>query len=302
MTTIFEPAGSSPPNPFSAILAPFHTSATNPNPDLSPSTLTPLAANLTNAVTTSRNPASALWQLWDAIFIPCAKSPASHTPTLALLRAIRAQPPSLPDPQRTEAGTDAANELSSHTDAEGKLVWAKLPRFGWSWRDFHDILEANREWKHRGEGRYFTNFVEFSARFLQEVGAKGEIGPIFVFYACAGTLEQGNPPKPKEGKGNERKFSEWEVWEMDVKAVGLWVKYGGEVLWGVDREELRRGSEAVLEAERELWPRRDGLVRERWVLWAERLRGLGREEGLGEETRGVVNEAAEVVEGLLARV
>jgi hypothetical protein len=72
------------------------------------------------------------------------------------------------------------------------------------------------------------------------------------------------------------------------------------VLWETDVEELRKHYAAALGQKTELWPRTDGLTRERWELWGKRLRELGAEEGgLDGETRAVVREAAEVVDGLL---
>lgn len=75
---------------------------------------------------------------------------------------------------------------------------------------------------------------------------------------------------------------------------------GGRALWKTDHEELRRHWAAALDDKTEPWPREDGLTRERWRLWGNKLRALSTEEGrLNEETRAVLTEAAEVVEGIL---
>lgn len=75
---------------------------------------------------------------------------------------------------------------------------------------------------------------------------------------------------------------------------------GGRVLWETDQEELWEHYTAALVDKTELWPREDGLTRERWQLWGERLRALSTDErNLDVETRAVVTEAAEAVEGIL---
>jgi hypothetical protein len=52
-----------------------------------------------------------------------------------------------------------------------------------------------------------------------------------------------------------------------------------------------------------LWPREDGLIRERWQLWKERLWALSTDEvSLDEETRTVTQEAYGVVGDILRGV
>ncbi|KAK0658055.1 hypothetical protein B0T16DRAFT_341066 [Cercophora newfieldiana] len=299
MTTLFDAPGTSPPNPFSTLIAPLNLSSEETNP--SPSALASVAAQITHAVTTSTNPATSLWELWDAIFIPTATSRATHIPTLALLSAIRAQPPSLPS--NVDWNDDAVRELKSHVDeTDGKLHWETLPKFGWSWRDFHDILEANREWKAGWQGASFPTFVEFSALLLQERGEKGEVHPINVFYACSNILktrETSGDEKKEDQEKDERKLTPEEVRAIDVRVVATWLKFGGRVLWEADQAELRKHFGAALDWERDLWPKKDGLTRERWAFWAERLWGLGEDERFDEQLRTLVKEAAEVIEGLL---
>ncbi|KAJ5206154.1 hypothetical protein N7491_003226 [Penicillium cf. griseofulvum] len=74
---------------------------------------------------------------------------------------------------------------------------------------------------------------------------------------------------------------------------------GGRALWKTDYDELRRHWAAALDDPTELWPREEGLTRQRWGLWEERLRTLSTKEVFNEETRVVVTEAAEVVNSIL---
>ncbi|KAK0719219.1 hypothetical protein B0H67DRAFT_572694 [Lasiosphaeris hirsuta] len=291
MTCIFKDPGSEPPNPFSTILTSLYV------PDTPSSALDAIAAQLVQTVADSANPATALWQLWDALFIPIATFRSAHLPSLALLSALRAQAPTLP--ANVAPNSDAALSLSSHTDeSDGKLHWSKLPRFAWQWRDFHDILEANRE--SRSEEGYFVNFVEFSANFLNETEGKEQVHPINVFYACRNILESKGPEGGGVDEEDEKdKLSTGELWELDLRIVATWVKYGAWTLWEADQHELREEYAATLDWETELWPKKDGLTRERWVLWAERLRGLGAEGVFNEELKSLVNEAIDVIEGLL---
>jgi hypothetical protein len=93
-----------------------------------------------------------------------------------------------------------------------------------------------------------------------------------------------------------------EVWALDVRVAATWVRDGAVALWEADREELRRHWGAALDERTELWPREDGLTRERWELWERRLRELSAEgEILDGETGAVVEEAAEGVSRLLKR-
>lgn len=114
--------------------------------------------------------------------------------------------------------------------------------------------------------------------------------PIWVFYACRNVLERGPTPAQLQ----PGRISSEQMWELDVRVAATWVRDAGRVLWGVESGELQPW-EAALREKTELWPRGDGLTRERWVFWGERLRWLG--AGMG-ETR-VVDEAATVVDGIL---
>lgn len=70
---------------------------------------------------------------------------------------------------------------------------------------------------------------------------------------------------------------------------------GGPALWEADYEGLRQHWAAALDEKTELWPREEGLTRERWLFWGNRLRALSTEGTLDKETVAVVIEAAEVV-------
>jgi hypothetical protein len=313
MTTIFDVPGSNPPNPFSTSMKALLTSTnlslalgSGPTPDET-------AAHLVTTVTTSSDPAHALWELWDAFFTAVATSLTSnsHAPHLTLLDALRAQPPT--QPINVPAGSDAERQLRSYTKADGKLHWPALPRFSAQWRDVHDILEAWRDWdgvRASGVGdnptastlsssgdKYYLRFCTFSATLLGIDKGKGEVHPVWVFYACRNVLER-EGPQARQPKAH--KMPPEQVWALDVRVAATWMRNGGLALWETDHEELRRHWAAALDDKTELWPREDGLTQERWRLWAKRLRALStKEENLDEETRAVVKEATKVVEGIL---
>ncbi|KAK0627339.1 hypothetical protein B0T14DRAFT_512449 [Immersiella caudata] len=297
-TIVKDPDSANPPNPFTSIIAPLF-STTNSEPQSE--TLTTIATTLITTVSTSPNPSTALWQLWDTILIPTSHSLSAHNPTLSLLRAITSHPPTVPsniDP----ADPYAAHDLASHISPSGHLVWSSLPRFSWSWRDFHDGLEANRDRFPRGDEKaeYFPNFVEFSARFLKEWGKEGEVHPINVFYACRNGLEERMPEEDgKEGGGEG--LSKREVWQVDVRVAAMWLKFGAGVLWEVEEGYLREHFARTLDWGTGLWEEGKGLTRERWALWAQRLRELVGEKDWNGDVKALMGDAAEVVEGLLVR-
>ncbi|KAK3316606.1 hypothetical protein B0H66DRAFT_561720 [Apodospora peruviana] len=314
MSTIFDVPGTNPPNPFSApIQSILGTTGLPSEDDLSAQQLGKAAADLVTTVTASPDPANALWQLWDAFFIAVATS-ASYRSHLALLDALRAQPPT--QPTNVTPGSDAERQLRSYTsDDGGKLLdWSALPRFSAQWRDFHDILEAYRDWDGVRGGasssessspklssrpdEYFSRFCAFSAALVKATNGKGGVHPINVFYACRNVLERGTHQTHEQPRPHRMKPEE--VWPLDIRVAATWVRDGGRALWETDKEELRRHWAVPLDSKTELWPKGDGLTQERWRLWADRLRSLGAEDGtLDEETRAVVTEAAAVVEGLL---
>ena len=142
MTTILDAPGSNASDPFSTLIQALLTSnnfASTPAPTTE---LSVTVVDLITKVNTSRDPAHALWELWDAFFKAVVNLASSHAPYLALLDALRAQPPT--QPSNVRAGSDAERQLRSYSQADGKLHWSALPRFGAQWRDVHDILEAWR--------------------------------------------------------------------------------------------------------------------------------------------------------------
>ncbi|KAI1762466.1 hypothetical protein GGR53DRAFT_532608 [Hypoxylon sp. FL1150] len=315
MTTILNEPGTNPPNPFTTPIRALLTSSNGHSRAPAP-TPNETAAHLVATVTTSPNPAKALWELWDAFFVTVVTSPPPWDRHFALLDAVRAQPSTLPN--NVPAGSDAALLLRSYTrPSDGRLHWAELPRFGAQWRDVHDVLEAWRDWDgvrasprgaasasgsgSRGD-EYFLHFIDFSTALLEATGADGEVHPINVFYACRNVLEREGGPEPREPGAH--KIPPEQVWALDVRVAAMWVRDGGEALWGMNLNsgELREHFAATLDYKTELWPREDGLTRERWRLWGERLRVLSTEErNFDEETRAVITEAANVVEDILAR-
>lgn len=309
MTTIFDIPGSNAPNSFSAHIQAILDDA-RPASGPEPRALDERVAQLVTMVNDSSDPANALWQLWDAFFTAVI-SATSHAPHLALLDAMRAQPPT--QPSNIPAGSDAKLRLRSYINSDGVLDWSSLPRFNAQWRDVHDVLEAWRDWdgvRTSGVGedsttsalsssgdQYFLRFCLFSAAQLKAAEAKGDGHPIWVFYACRSVLER-EGPEPRQERAH--RMSTEEVWALDVRLAATWMRDGGRALWDADPEGLRRHWVDALDDKTELWPREDGLTRERWQLWGKRLRALGGEGGgFDEETRAVVKEAADVVEGLL---
>jgi hypothetical protein len=303
MTTILDIPGTNPPNPFTT---PIQALLTTTNPSSTPDET---AGHLVAAVSSSPDPAHSLWQLWDAFFTAVATS-TTHTRHLALLDALRAQPPT--QPTNVRAGSDAQRNLRSYISADGNLHWETLPRFSAQWRDVHDILEAWRDWDGVRDSsspatipttvisgaEYFLRFCSFSAALLKATNGRGGVHPVWVFYASRDVLECERLDRDRQPKPH--RIPPEEVWALDVRVAATWVRDGGSALWEADHEELRRHWGAALDEKTELWLREDGLTRERWQLWERRLRELSAEgETLDGETRAVVAEAAEVVGGLL---
>ncbi|KAI9150579.1 hypothetical protein HJFPF1_10353 [Paramyrothecium foliicola] len=300
MTTIFDIPGSNPQNPFSAQIQSVVTSSEAP--------VLVTATRIVNAVTTSSNPAHSLWQLWDAFFTAVATSTTSPSPFIALVNALRLQPPT--QPSNVAPGSDAERELRSYVHADSsKLQWSELPRFSAQWRDVHDILEAWRDWDgvpvSKAENfpahtpdKYYLRFCIFSAALLKELKGKGGVHPIRVFYASHDVLERERPTE-EDPKAHRKPLNE--VWALDVHIAAIWVRDGARALWDFDQEELRRHWAAALDEKTELWSKEDGMTRERWQLWLERLRALSMNQELEEETRSILNEAAEVVVRILGK-
>lgn len=313
MTTILDVPGSNPPNPFTTPIQEVLLATTNLS-TTSVLALDETAAHFVNSITNSSDPARALWTLWDAFFTAVVASSTSHEPHLALLDALRAQPPT--QPNNLPSGSDAQRRLCSYTGPDKKLNWQALPRFDAQWRDVHDILEVWRDWDGVRESsakynspastlpnsgdEYFLRFCRFSAALLKATKGQSEVHPVWVFYACRKGLESHGPPQ-SGGQTKAHRMTPEQIWALDVRVAAIWMRDGGRALWEANHEELRRHWSAALDDKTELWPREDGLTRERWQLWGDRLWSLSTEkEGiLDEETRAVVTEAAGVVSGLL---
>ncbi|KAI2617196.1 hypothetical protein GGR54DRAFT_608602 [Hypoxylon sp. NC1633] len=309
MSTIFNPPGFNPPNPFSTPIQAFLSSgnlSSAPAPEET-------AAHIITIVSNSPDPTYALWQLWDAFFIAAFTCSITHHAHITLLGAIRAQPPT--QLKHVPSKLNPALLLGSGTQAARKLNWSALPYFRSQWRDVHDVLQAWRDWggaraPREGDNpgptvsslcssvdKYFQRFCVFSAAQLKADRGKGQISPIWVFFACRDALEREGPGP---GEPRAHRMSPEHVWALDVRVAATWLRDGGRVLWETDYEESRRSWAAALNDKTELWQREDGLTRDRWRLWEERLRALSLEGGkLDEETRSLLTEAAGVVEGIL---
>ncbi|KAJ5306241.1 hypothetical protein PENANT_c077G04948 [Penicillium antarcticum] len=308
MTTILDIPGSNPPNPFTAPIQALLTT----NLSLTPTpALHKTAAHLVVSITSSPDPAHALWTLWDAFFMAVVTSSTSHDPHLALLDALRAQPET--QTNNIPSRIHAERQLRNYNRVNGNLHWQVLPRFDAQWRDVHDILEAWRDWDGVRDsnakdnstfsnlsdsgGKYFLRFCSFPAALLRATRGKGEVHPIWVFNACRKVLES---QCPRSGKAKAHRMTPEQLWVLDVRVTAIWIRDGAWALWEADHEELQRHWAAALDDKTELWPKEDGLTRERWILWGGRLRVLSTENGiLDEETRAVVTEAVEVVRNIV---
>jgi Protein of unknown function (DUF3632) len=308
MTTILDAPGTNPPNPFST-----HIQAVLTDPSSAPETATRIVA----AVSSSPKPANALWQLWDAFFTaaaaPSAPPSHHHQSLLALLDALRSQPPTYLAPPPDAA---AARALRSYADADGRLDWAALPRFGAQWRDVHDVLQAWRDWDgvRAGDGNAqngipppepagakYLRFCAFSAAVVaaRRHNAVG-VHVVWVFFACRDALESAGPATDAASAGRHaHRVPPDQVWALDVRIAATWMRDGGRALFETSEEELRRHWAAALEEKTDYWPRKDGLTRDRWRVWVERLRALSAEVQFDGETRAATKEAAEIAEGFL---
>ena len=308
MTTILDIPGSNPPNRFSSSI---ESTVTSTNYS---SLAEETAKNIIESINTCSDPAHALWELWDAFFMAVVSYPSSHGAHIALLDAIRAQPPS--QPSNVPAESDAKLRLRSYTKVDGRLHWSKLPLFHAQWRDVHDILHEWRDWdgirdpstndsstgnRMSSSGdQLYLRFSIFSALLLKSSKDTSATQTVWVFYACKDVLER---EAPQSYEPKKHKISSEQVWALDVRVAATWVRDGGWSLWNTDHEELREYWAAALDEKTALWPREDGLIRERWQLWKERLWALSTDEAsLDQETRTVTQEAYGVIEDILRGV
>ena len=287
MTTMLDTAGNAPPQTFvpaiQAVTAdPFRTSDA--------------AADIARTVLAAANPATALWELWDAFFMRVATAPATHGALRALLDALRALPAAaLP--------TDAARQdLCDHCSPDGKLDWAHLPRFDWQWRDAHDALQASRDDRARDVGAKFLCFCTFSAALV--AGGTDEVQAVWAFFACREALEREGPRHWEEESQRpfapKERLRPEELWALDVGVAAAWMREAGPIL-------VRRVGEGFGEywargvaQKTDLWQERSGFVEGRWKLWVERFESLSAETRFDEETRAAAKEAAQTARGLLS--
>jgi hypothetical protein len=146
----------------------------------------------------------------------------------------------------------------------------------------------------------YLRFISFSATMLKRDKQASAAHSVWVFYTCKVVLEYEALPfrEPKK-----QRLSYEQVRAIDVCAAATWVRDGAWALWKTDFEELREHWAAVLDEKTDLWPRGDGLTRERWQLWKQRLWALSMDEAsLDEESRTVVKEAYGVLEHILQEV
>ena len=287
MTTMLDTAGNTPPQTFVPSIK-----AVISDPSTAPDTAKDIAATVLKAGA----PSTALWELWDAFFTSVATAPSSHTALRALLDALRAQP-AAPLP------TDAARaDLADHLDAVRRLDWARLPRFGWQWRDAHDALRAARDDAARDVGAKFLAFCAFAAALV----ARGveQVEPVWAFFACREALEREGPRRWVEeaarlGAPTERLRPE-ETWALDVRVAATWMRGAGKVLVGRVGEGFGEHWARGVAQTTDLWSEKDGFVEGRWKLWVERFESLSKEGRFDEETRKAAKEAAETARGLLS--
>lgn len=119
---------------------------------------------------------------------------------------------------------------------------------------------------------------------------------MLVFLLSRDILEQEHPEdrEPIQGRSSTE-----QVWALDVKLAAIWIRDGAQVLWDMDcGPELQEYWGDAMAEKTELWPRDDGLTRERWEMWLTRLRALS-VAPLEKETRTIVVQAVKVMEDLL---
>ena len=76
---------------------------------------------------------------------------------------------------------------------------------------------------------------------------------------------KGDAPKALDGEAEDGGLSMGEVKEVEERVVSTWLKFGARLLWEeMKKDEFRENYRDTLEWETELWPRTDGLTRERW--------------------------------------
>ena len=146
----------------------------------------------------------------------------------------------------------------------------------------------------------YFHFCMFSSVILETGIIKDATLFIWVFYACRDILEQ-QAPRPRQHRPHQKSCKQ--LWDLDVKVTGIWVKNVATSLWEVDDDVLRPEWADTLDEPTALWPRTDGLTLERWQLWRDRLQALSSDaKNLSEETRKVAKEAFRVIKKLLEEI
>ncbi|KAH6878458.1 hypothetical protein BKA58DRAFT_466138 [Alternaria rosae] len=300
MTTILDIPGTTPPNRFFPLIQEaiksIGYSALFEN----------RVEKIIDTIAASYDADQAKWELWDAFFNAVVFCPPPYDSHLALLDAIRAQPPTKPRVLR----------LCRDTEDDGRLHWSKLPGFDMYRWDTHDTLHEQRNWDGiRDPGiegdpvgskmsisgdQLYLRMCIFSATLMKHDRKTGMGYPMTVFYACRDGLEREHDAPPQL-ESNLHSIPLEQVRALDIRVAAIWLRDGGWALWNQDHKELRKHFAAALDDDvSELWPKDDGLTPERWGLWEKRLWDLSMDESrLDEETRAVVKEAYDVVEAIL---
>lgn len=275
----------------------------------STTTVEATARLIVDNITNAHHPVTKRHRFWDIFFAGVIFSDRSHELCVDLLLKIRAHP-----------STTAKRIL--HGCAESKqLHWKTLPDFHVHWRELYDRLYSRRDrLPEMGDGSEngipsgfpsktncndYLRFVEFSAKALR--WHVGHIHPYHVFAACRDVLEQEGPKIREE---QEDRLTSEDLWVLDVTATSSWVIFAAGTRFEMNSEMLRSQYEDELDAEQELWPRTDGLTRDRWLFWDGRFRGIAQYTAIGESSteimavrkaivKEVVIEAAEVIRFVL---
>jgi hypothetical protein len=297
MKTILNP-DSNTLNPFTTVFTPVCTSSP------SSTTVNDTVNHIVTVVTASRYPHTKLYELWDAFFTSVVTYPESHFTLLVIINTLTAQTPT-----HVRLSYTAKTRLSAYLQPDGKLCWSLLPLYHDLWRDTHDILEASRDWDGVCSSKVqdldcpvaakLLRFCEYSAAALK--AAKQDRGhnslSLWVFYACRDVLEC---KEPEFRQSKPHRLSSEQLWALDVRVAAIWLRDGARALWKTDAEFLRVHWALALDEQTQSWPCDQGLTRKRWLLWEDRLRALAADEKhLGESTKRVMLEAADVVKELL---
>ena len=305
MTTILDPPGKNPPNPFSK-----HIETVVRNPKSAPETV-PL---ITTDIAAASDPSNARWQFWDAFFTAIV---SARAPIESELSTHSTGPDLVFKPNDDSSSHPHQSLLALFDELHETPVTDK---FSAQWRDVHDILHAWRAWDgirvtaqaddaQSGPppspdpvAPKFLRFCEFSAALVGTRGyAREYVHVINVFYACRDGLESKPPSndEDKRGAGDPHQLLPEELWALDVRVAAVWVRSGGLALSKTSVDELRTHWSAALADKTHYYPQTDGLTLSRWMLWAERLDSFVGDARLDQETQVLVREAALALDRVL---